>query len=59
LTEARVDRFGYRRELPTKPGIRNEDIRRGLGFSANPTNRISSEELHELVQHALSELKKE
>jgi hypothetical protein len=59
LTEARVDKFGYRRELPTKPGVKNEDIRRDLGFSANPTNQISSEELHDLVQYALSQLKKE
>jgi hypothetical protein len=59
LTETRVDRFEYRRELPTEPGVRDEDIRRELGFSANPTNRVSSEELRELVQHALSELKKE
>jgi hypothetical protein len=57
LIDTRVDRFGYRRELPTKPGVRNEDIRRELGFSANPKNQVSSEELHDLVQYALSQLK--
>jgi hypothetical protein len=58
LEESRRDRFGYRRELLTEPGVRNEDIRRKLGLPANPKNKISSGELHELIQHALSELKK-
>lgn len=56
LEENRVDRYGYRRELPD--GSRVEDHYESLGLSSNPEKRVSKEELHQITTYVFSRLKK-
>jgi hypothetical protein len=39
-------------------GTMFEDIKRDLGFSANPQRKVSREELHYIVGHIFDSLKK-
>lgn len=57
LRESRVDKYGYRRELPD--GSRVEDHFETMGLSANPEKRVSEEELHNIVRYVFSRLKQE
>ena len=52
----RVDMCGRRSEVLY--GTMFEDIKRGLGFSANPQRKVSREELHYIVGHIFDSLKK-
>jgi len=52
----RVDMCGRRTEILY--GTMFEDIKRGLGFSANPQRKVSREELHYIVGHIFDSLKK-
>lgn len=56
LSENRLDMSGRRMELLY--GVLFEDIKRSLGFSANPEQRVSKEELHDIVKHIFDCLKK-
>ena len=56
LLENRLDTSGRRIEVLY--GVLFEDIKRGLGFSANPEQRVSKEELHDIVKHIFDCLKK-
>jgi len=55
LLENRIDTCGRRREVLY--GTLIEDIKRELGFSANPEQRVSKEELHYIVGHVFESLK--
>jgi len=52
----RVDMCGRRTEILY--GILFEDIKRDLGFSANPQRKVSREELHYIVDYIFDSLKK-
>ena len=52
----RVDMCGRRSEVLY--GTMFEDIKRGLGFSANPQRKVSREELHYIVGYVFDSLKK-
>lgn len=52
----RVDMCGRRTEILY--GTMFEDIKRDLGFSANPQRKVSREELHYIVEHIFDSLKK-
>ncbi|MEA3357485.1 MAG: hypothetical protein U9Q67_03555 [Patescibacteria group bacterium] len=54
LHEHRINHHGDRDELAD--GHRVEDYYRELGFSCNPTLRVSQEELHEIVRWAFAQL---
>jgi len=53
----RVDMCGRRTEILY--GTMFEDIKRGLGFSANPQRKVSREELHYIVGYIFDSLKKQ
>ena len=55
LLENRLDTSGRRMEVLY--GVLFEDLKRGLGFSANPEQRVSKEELHYIVKHIFDCLK--
>lgn len=57
LSENRLDTSG--RRMQVLYGVLFEDLKRGLGFSANPEQRVSKEELHYIVEHILDCLKSE
>ena len=55
LLENRLDTSG--RRMKVLDGVLFEDIKRDLGFSANPEQRVSKEELHDIVKHIFDCLK--
>ena len=56
LLENRLDKCARRTEILY--GTMFEDIKRGLGFSANPQRKVSREELHYIVGYIFDSLKK-